>query len=154
MFFQAEDGIRDGHVTGVQTCALPICPIGTEMPATSILVSMSARAGMKRPSRRPAIIASPIQTGSHLSNVDNCRVAAAAGAGVLVVCGGAGIVLLSLLVSSVGGFGGADDRGVHPVRGLVGELHARTREPRLGEAVEVLGLGEGRSEERRGGNGL
>src|SRR5439155_10240839 len=22
---QAEDGIRDGHVTGVQTCALPIC---------------------------------------------------------------------------------------------------------------------------------
>src|SRR5690625_5979365 len=23
-FFQAEDGIRDGHVTGVQTCALPI----------------------------------------------------------------------------------------------------------------------------------
>src|SRR5690606_30770893 len=27
-FFQAEDGIRDFHVTGVQTCALPICPPG------------------------------------------------------------------------------------------------------------------------------
>src|SRR5437870_12557275 len=27
-FFQAEDGIRDGHVTGVQTCALPILNIG------------------------------------------------------------------------------------------------------------------------------
>src|SRR5439155_21170001 len=26
-FFQAEDGIRDGHVTGVQTCALPIYAI-------------------------------------------------------------------------------------------------------------------------------
>src|SRR5690625_7269825 len=26
-FFQAEDGIRDGHVTGVQTCALPICKV-------------------------------------------------------------------------------------------------------------------------------
>src|SRR5260221_3586006 len=26
-FFQAEDGIRDHCVTGVQTCALPICPI-------------------------------------------------------------------------------------------------------------------------------
>src|SRR5689334_25179227 len=26
-FFQAEDGIRDGTVTGVQTCALPICSI-------------------------------------------------------------------------------------------------------------------------------
>src|SRR5262249_58597492 len=24
-FFQAEDGIRDWSVTGVQTCALPIC---------------------------------------------------------------------------------------------------------------------------------
>src|SRR5207253_6052816 len=27
-FFQAEDGIRDGHVTGVQTCALPISLAG------------------------------------------------------------------------------------------------------------------------------
>src|SRR5918995_2078597 len=26
-FFQAEDGIRDYKVTGVQTCALPICPL-------------------------------------------------------------------------------------------------------------------------------
>src|SRR5690606_5265285 len=26
-FFQAEDGIRDFHVTGVQTCALPISPL-------------------------------------------------------------------------------------------------------------------------------
>src|SRR5690606_39783196 len=26
-FFQAEDGIRDFHVTGVQTCALPIYPL-------------------------------------------------------------------------------------------------------------------------------
>src|SRR6266568_1904615 len=27
-FFQAEDGIRDGTVTGVQTCALPISHLG------------------------------------------------------------------------------------------------------------------------------
>src|SRR6266403_3243067 len=27
-FFQAEDGIRDLYVTGVQTCALPISPSG------------------------------------------------------------------------------------------------------------------------------
>src|SRR5699024_11597965 len=26
-FFQAEDGIRDRNVTGVQTCALPICVV-------------------------------------------------------------------------------------------------------------------------------
>src|SRR6266446_7433501 len=29
-FFQAEDGIRDYKVTGVQTCALPICPAHIE----------------------------------------------------------------------------------------------------------------------------
>src|SRR5690625_2433096 len=29
-FFQAEDGIRDGHVTGVQTCALPIFHVAVE----------------------------------------------------------------------------------------------------------------------------
>src|SRR5215510_11908621 len=29
-FFQAEDGILDGHVTGVQTCALPICLLRAE----------------------------------------------------------------------------------------------------------------------------
>src|SRR5690606_39825874 len=30
-FFQAEDGIRDFHVTGVQTCALPISTPSTTM---------------------------------------------------------------------------------------------------------------------------
>ena len=29
-FFQAEDGIRDTSVTGVQTCALPISPAQQE----------------------------------------------------------------------------------------------------------------------------
>ena len=29
-FFQAEDGIRDVAVTGVQTCALPICKRGVK----------------------------------------------------------------------------------------------------------------------------
>src|SRR6266508_5664140 len=32
-FFQAEDGIRDGHVTGVQTCALPILRLSGEAVA-------------------------------------------------------------------------------------------------------------------------
>src|SRR3712207_9366013 len=31
-FFQAEDGIRDISVTGVQTCALPICFLPHEYP--------------------------------------------------------------------------------------------------------------------------
>src|SRR5690606_40766421 len=35
-FFQAEDGIRDFHVTGVQTCALPILSApGIENPMTT-----------------------------------------------------------------------------------------------------------------------
>src|SRR3712207_6775878 len=41
-FFQAEDGIRDIGVTGVQTCALPICPTlsfrGIDNPAYYRLV--------------------------------------------------------------------------------------------------------------------
>src|SRR5699024_11231282 len=32
-FFQAEDGIRDRNVTGVQTCALPICTFTTGVAA-------------------------------------------------------------------------------------------------------------------------
>src|SRR5437870_6860906 len=34
-FFQAEDGIRDGHVTGVQTCALPISNCDAETLAAA-----------------------------------------------------------------------------------------------------------------------
>src|SRR6202045_4764713 len=35
-FFQAEDGIRDGHVTGVQTCALPIYPAQVARTANAL----------------------------------------------------------------------------------------------------------------------
>src|SRR5687767_15536768 len=35
-FFQAEDGIRDKLVTGVQTCALPICSVN---PRIAVVVS-------------------------------------------------------------------------------------------------------------------
>src|SRR5439155_5357654 len=41
-FFQAEDGIRDGHVTGVQTCALPISP-----PDASRDAGLGLRLGMR-----------------------------------------------------------------------------------------------------------
>src|SRR5215208_2939410 len=34
-FFQAEDGIRDGHVTGVQTCAIPISSLSPISRAAS-----------------------------------------------------------------------------------------------------------------------
>src|SRR5690606_41132643 len=43
-FFQAEDGIRDFHVTGVQTCALPIfsprpVPTGDDTLASKLLLT-------------------------------------------------------------------------------------------------------------------
>src|SRR6266487_5219138 len=37
-FFQAEDGIRDGRVTGVQTCALPISPLLAHLEANGQIV--------------------------------------------------------------------------------------------------------------------
>src|SRR5439155_2632091 len=38
-FFQAEDGIRDGHVTGVQTCALPISMRSPRPIASTVYVT-------------------------------------------------------------------------------------------------------------------
>src|SRR5260370_7242679 len=39
-FFQAEDGIRDSSVTGVQTCALPIYPKPGMSRETSTLIAL------------------------------------------------------------------------------------------------------------------
>src|SRR5207302_4063830 len=41
-FFQAEDGIRDFHVTGVQTCALPISPLQTAAPPAAQVAAAPA----------------------------------------------------------------------------------------------------------------
>src|SRR5215208_6335185 len=43
-FFQAEDGIRGGHVTGVQTCALPICDWEKHMARVSETSAQGIRA--------------------------------------------------------------------------------------------------------------
>src|SRR5690606_39877856 len=62
-FFQAEDGIRDFHVTGVQTCALPIFlrrngrrPLGRRARA-------APDAGTGAPPPRPAALATPVRAG-------------------------------------------------------------------------------------------
>src|SRR5258706_15638471 len=47
-FFQAEDGIRDWSVTGVQTCALPICPRRRPEPAARGLHYLDPRAAVSR----------------------------------------------------------------------------------------------------------
>src|SRR5690606_39519120 len=40
LFLQAEDGIRDFHVTGVQTCALPICS-QSRLPLTILAIQVA-----------------------------------------------------------------------------------------------------------------
>src|SRR5690606_39670621 len=42
-FFQAEDGIRDFHVTGVQTCALPIFRVETYPTVHQMVSRVRAR---------------------------------------------------------------------------------------------------------------
>src|SRR6266568_5248101 len=59
-FFQAEDGIRDGTVTGVQTCALPIYP-----PAVPCWV--------------PGILLPPDGAGAAMPAADGAGLAAVAG---------------------------------------------------------------------------
>src|SRR2546421_9442940 len=64
-FFQAEDGIRDLIVTGVQTCALPICagragraPARDDPPRAAQGDSQGARRGRRGRRRRRAAQAS------------------------------------------------------------------------------------------------
>src|SRR2546427_1934641 len=56
-FFQAEDGIRDLTVTGVQTCALPIC---AAFPPNRQLHSTWCENRGHRSSRRPPVILSMV----------------------------------------------------------------------------------------------
>src|SRR5256885_14922133 len=54
-FFQAEDGIRDYKVTGVQTCALPIFP-------TKALLHSAYIAGLLKESKEFGVEASGVKT--------------------------------------------------------------------------------------------
>src|SRR5438067_2905467 len=57
-FFQAEDGIRDRNVTGVQTCALPICASSraTSLSPTTVTAVVVAVVGDKEVARLEARI--------------------------------------------------------------------------------------------------
>src|SRR2546427_3518081 len=78
-FFQAEDGIRDLTVTGVQTCALPILPttaIPPCGPATpkSAVGWMKTRSSAARRGRTPERKAdTPKSTAPRLSRVGTNR---------------------------------------------------------------------------------
>src|SRR3989440_4568020 len=74
-FFQAEDGIRDLIVTGVQTCALPICvpafPVDIpsslkprRQPPLAVVGTSGAAAA---PAREPDLtVAAPRSTPTHI----------------------------------------------------------------------------------------
>src|SRR5690606_36940977 len=49
-FFQAEDGIRDFHVTGVQTCALPISSNTMKIKKITLAIPAAAPAIPPKPS--------------------------------------------------------------------------------------------------------
>src|SRR6266487_5909710 len=66
-FFQAEDGIRDGRVTGVQTCALPICEQVIVHLVSGTVGSLTAQVLLEqRPSERFLIVPANIYCDSRL----------------------------------------------------------------------------------------
>src|SRR5215475_698071 len=78
-FFQAEDGIRGFHVTGVQTCALPAVPVPvTQVPAQvtpDILSPSVAGSGRQAATTsRGDTVTPPARTGSVRSRPSLCRV--------------------------------------------------------------------------------
>src|SRR5207302_7674877 len=71
-FFQAEDGIRDFHVTGVQTCALPICCVGPPVrqheKMISCWITCSRERAVPMVGRSTTTFAPPMITTSRLVN--------------------------------------------------------------------------------------
>src|SRR2546427_6322022 len=53
-FFQAEDGIRDLTVTGVQTCALPISAVSRSRISPTMMMLGSWRISARTPSAKPS----------------------------------------------------------------------------------------------------
>src|SRR5690348_17734816 len=65
-FFQAEDGIRDGRVTGVQTCALPISRGGLLRLGPALLgvrVALAAAGRLAALARRVRVVGDPRRAG-------------------------------------------------------------------------------------------
>src|SRR6266508_518215 len=69
-FFQAEDGIRYGHVTGVQTCALPIWVISWSQPGLSVTAKLSASAALLAKVRAQIGLPLP-RTNAHSPNMSS-----------------------------------------------------------------------------------
>src|SRR5699024_11462186 len=75
-FFQAEDGIRDRNVTGVQTCALPIW-LGMRWRGETRVASPGHRVILDRSGRGQAVLLAAISKSPALSLSRRPRVQAA-----------------------------------------------------------------------------
>src|SRR5437773_4094914 len=75
-FFQAEDGIRDRDVTGVQTCALPICdPARRPLPRLPRLRErVSLRGRVRRARRGDAAVPRALPAGAGALRSEERRV--------------------------------------------------------------------------------
>src|SRR6266700_5303277 len=74
-FFQAEDGIRGFHVTGVQTCALPICARWPRAAAGRRRVGWDG-VPLGRPTRRFPAREARARAASGLEDADGRRASA------------------------------------------------------------------------------
>src|SRR5207247_6944160 len=106
-FFQAEDGIRDPLVTGVQTCALPISVAG----AAGLGVVLPASA---------ATAAVPLQLAA-----STIHVAVLASAGAVAGGAGGGAIIPASVAALAREIGRASCRGRGVVGGVAGERQQR-----------------------------
>src|SRR2546425_2523961 len=67
-FFQAEDGIRDKLVTGVQTCALPISSIATSPAQSPGSVCCNSA---DTPAENESAAGSPLRSEEHTSELQS-----------------------------------------------------------------------------------
>src|SRR5436309_9162221 len=71
-YFQAEDGIRDFHVTGVQTCALPISVVQSTQRAAQASLEWFENLG-RYTHQEPMQFAFNLMTRSRRVTYDNLR---------------------------------------------------------------------------------
>src|SRR5439155_16177450 len=81
-FFQAEDGIRDGHVTGVQTCALPIFTSFAYFAYSLRISAANSSGAVIQGSTPPALVSLSLISGSASALFTSVRRRASTGSGV------------------------------------------------------------------------
>src|SRR5207237_9071506 len=81
-FFQAEDGIRDSSVTGVQTCALPIFLLGTDLvkPVDRLLAAYDDAQGVTAAFNRNVLLVLNRELGAAFDRSEERRVGKECGA--------------------------------------------------------------------------